>query len=85
MITYFMAKTDFFSPELQSGYCKGLIYKIRDDNKRLAQLAQQWQSDGKVILGVKPKSFSQTVSGRGTVESKRKGWLSKLHFLRKEQ
>lgn len=42
---------DFFEPELQSHYTKGLSYTCVPDNTLLAKHLDRWVKEGKAVLG----------------------------------
>lgn len=48
--THFVALTDFSSDEFKSQYLKGMSYKVRPGNEKLAKAVEQWIADGKVQL-----------------------------------
>lgn len=51
----FVANQDFYSPELQSQYVKGLGYTVRPQNTLLDRLVrEQWLPSGKVSIVVSP-------------------------------
>lgn len=58
----FTPKETFYSEEMQSWYCKGLLYTVRDSV--LANLAEQWISDGKVMQTKNGASVSMSGQGR---------------------
>ena len=61
---YFTALMDFDSPELRSGYVKGLVYTARPQDETLRALCNRWEREGKISIGGKPAG---NVGGTGTV------------------
>lgn len=62
---------DFFSPELQSQYCVGLSYTVKDDaaHAKLAKLIPKWIAEGKVRAGAPDdKAVAAHFSGAGEVK-----------------
>lgn len=71
-VAVFMAVEDFFSPEFQSGYVKGLTYTLREGNKKLGDCLTKWLEEGKVVLvdTAKPAVAGEAkVSGQGEVQT----------------
>jgi hypothetical protein len=44
----FIAKQDFYSPEMRSAYCAGLRYSLYDENTKLQKQFKEWHKDGLV-------------------------------------
>lgn len=63
--TRFVAKIDFFSEELQSAYCIGLGYQVREGNNVLADLVPQWEADGKIEIVDAAIPVGATIEGKG--------------------
>jgi hypothetical protein len=62
---------DFFSDELQSQYCVGLSYTVKDDaaHAKLAALVPKWLAEGKVRQGgADDKAIAAHFAGSGKVE-----------------
>ena len=64
----FTPLADFFSPDLQSGYCKGLTYTIRPGNERLAELATEWAAAGMIEFVDAPATPTVRLSGVAEVK-----------------
>lgn len=59
---------DFFSDELQSQYCVGLSYFVKDDaaHAKLAELVPKWMAEGKVRAGAADeKAIATHFAGAG--------------------
>jgi hypothetical protein len=67
----FTPNKDFFSNELQSQYCVGLSYTVKDDaaHTKLAALLPQWIAEGKVRVGAPTETDNAKhhISGTGEV------------------
>lgn len=59
--TQFTAIEDFYSKDLNSQYCAGLSYTVRDGDTNLSALITGWVKENKVMLG----GISSKVEGRG--------------------
>lgn len=66
----FTALEDFWSDELQSQYCKGLSYRVRPGDDRLAGLVPKWIAEGKIAEGVVVTALGGSVEGTGKVVSR---------------
>jgi hypothetical protein len=59
----FRALEEFFSPEMRSQYCAGMIYSIRPQDALLMNEASNWLNEGKIeIIEAESK-----ISGTGKV------------------
>lgn len=47
--TQFTPTRNFYSPELESHYCVGLDYTVKDGNGQLAELVPSWFADGRIV------------------------------------
>jgi hypothetical protein len=67
----FTPNKDFFSPELQSQYCVGLSYAVKDDaaHEKLAALLPKWIAAGLVRAGP-PDEKAVAAHFAGTGETK---------------
>lgn len=67
----FTPNKDFFSSELQSQYCVGLSYYIRDDaaHAKLAELVPKWIASGLVRAGpADAEDIAKHFDGTGEVK-----------------
>ena len=69
----FTPTKDFESKEMRSVYVKGLSYKLKVGNEKLAAELAKWQKDGLVLVGDAAKAAlaghgAATVAGKGTVK-----------------